>query len=59
MMLMSKTRNGQIVVVDVVTLSIWIPDDLMAAAIERAPHPFDFAVSMCRLHGNRGSWETR
>lgn len=58
-MLMSKTRNGQIVVVDVVTLSMWVPDDLMAAAIEHAPRPFEFAVCMCRLHGNRGRWETR
>jgi len=56
-MLLAKKSSRGIVVMDIVSLARWVPDELMAAAIARAPHPERFAVSMCRLYGDRGRWE--
>jgi hypothetical protein len=56
-MLLAKVSIRGIVVIDLVSLAQWVPDALMSEAIARAPNPERFAVSMCRLYGDRGRWE--
>ena len=56
-MLLAKVSIRGIVVIDLVSLAQWVPDELMSEAIARAPSPERFAVSMCRLYGDRGRWE--